>query len=256
MIKKLVILAGGRGARFLEETNLIPKPMISIGSYPIIYHIMKYYSFYGVKEFIICGGYKVEEFKKFFLNLNSLINDIEIDTSNNLVKVLNKESLNWNIKIIDTGIASLTGGRLKRIKKYIQKDETFHFTYGDGLSNINITKLIESHTKSKKIATVSSVLPPRKYGAITSKNNLVVDFQEKPLDEKNFINGGFFVLNYKIFEFIKNDKSIFEKDVLQKITKTKQLNTYKHLGFWKSMDTLKDKLDFEEIWKLNPPWKK
>lgn len=257
MIKKLVILAGGRGTRFLEETNLIPKPMIKIGPYPIIFHIMKYYNYYGVNQFIICGGYKVNTFKKFFLNLNNYLNDIEIDTSSNQINLLSNKSLSWNIKIIDTGINSMTGGRLKRIKKYINKNENFHFTYGDGLSNIDLKKLYKQHIKNNKIATVSSVLLPSKYGVIKSNNkDNVVNFQEKPSDQNNFINGGFFILNYDIFKHIQNDKSVFEENVIQKLIKLKQLNAYKHLGFWKSMDSLKDKLDLEDIWKKDPPWVK
>ncbi len=254
MINKLVILAGGRGTRFLEETNLIPKPMINIGPFPIILHIMKYYNYYGINEFIVCGGYKVDIIKNFFVNFNNFLSDIEIDTFSNEIKLLSKKKLNWNIKIIDTGSKTMTGGRLKRIKKYINENENFHFTYGDGLSNININNLIKSHNKSKKIATVTSVLLQSKYGVIKSNKNNVINFREKPSEKNNFINGGYFVLNYKIFDYIKNNQSIFEESVIQKLVKSNQLNTYKHLGFWKSMDSLKDKLDLEDIWKKNPPW--
>jgi len=256
MINKLVILAGGRGTRFIEETYLIPKPMINIGGIPIILHIMKYYSYFGVKEFIICGGYKVESIKTFFLNLNSFVNDVEINFNNNEINYLTKKNFDWNVKIIDTGLHTMTGGRVKKIKKYINNDENFFLTYGDGLSNVNIRKLSEFHIAHKKIATLTTVVPPAKYGAIKADKNIVTKFQEKPKKNNQLINGGFFVLNKKIFKFIKNDKTIFEENVMKKLTKLKELQAYKHFGFWQSMDSLKDKIDLEELWLKNPFWKK
>ena len=191
MINKLVILAGGRGTRFLEETHLIPKPMINIGNVPIILHIMKYYSSFGVNNFIICGGYKVDNIKQFFLNLNYFINDIEIDYINTEVKLLTNNNYSWKVKVIDTGLHTMTGGRLKKVEKYLKNDENFFLTYGDGLSNINLSKLSKLHISSKKIATLTTVLPPGRYGAVETKNNTVTRFQEKPKDENKFINGGF-----------------------------------------------------------------
>ena len=253
---KLVILAGGRGTRFLEETNLIPKPMINIGPYPIIFHIMKYYNHYGVKDFIICGGYKVEQIKNFFINLKVFLNDLDINYKTQKIKMLTNNNFDWNIKVIDTGLNSMTGGRLKKIKKYFDKDENFFLTYGDGLSNININSLKSYHLKSKKIGTMTVVIPPGRYGAVETKNNLVTKFQEKQKDKRKYINGGFFVFNYKIFDYLKNSQTILEEDVLTKLSSKKQLQAYKHHGFWQSMDSLRDKLYLEELWKKNPLWKK
>ena len=256
MINKLVILAGGRGTRFIEETHLIPKPMINIGGIPIILHIMKYYNYFGVKEFIICGGYKVENIKNFFLNLNNFINDIEIDYKMNEISFLTKNNLDWKVKIIDTGLHTMTGGRIKKIKKYLINDENFYLTYGDGLSNVNIRKLSKFHIAHKKIATLTMVIPPAKFGTVEVDKEIVTNFQEKPKGDNKLINGGFFVLNNKIFNFIKNDKSIFEEHVVKELIKLKELQAYKHIGFWQSMDSLKDKIDLEELWKKNPFWKK
>ena len=256
MINKLVILAGGRGTRFIEETHLTPKPMINIGGIPIILHIMKYYNYFGVKEFIICGGYKVENIKNFFLNLNNFINDIEIDYKTNEISFLTKNNLNWKVKIIDTGLHTMTGGRIKKIKKYLINDENFYLTYGDGLSNVNIRKLSKFHIDHKKIATLTMVIPPAKFGTVEVDKEIVTNFQEKPKGDNKLINGGFFVLNNKIFNFIKNDKSIFEEHVIKELIKLKELQAYKHTGFWQSMDSLKDKIDLEELWKKNPFWKK
>ncbi len=217
---------------------------------------MKYYSYFGVKEFIICGGYKVESIKTFFLNLNSFVNDVEINFNNNEINYLTKKNFDWNVKIIDTGLHTMTGGRVKKIKKYINNDENFFLTYGDGLSNVNIRKLSEFHIAHKKIATLTTVVPPAKYGAIKADKNIVTKFQEKPKKNNQLINGGFFVLNKKIFKFIKNDKTIFEENVMKKLTKLKELQAYKHFGFWQSMDSLKDKIDLEELWLKNPFWKK
>ena len=256
MINKLVILAGGRGTRFIEETHLTPKPMINIGGIPIILHIMKYYNYFGVKEFIICGGYKVDNIKKFFLNLNNFINDIEIDYKMNEISFLTKNNLDWKVKIIDTGLHTMTGGRIKKIKKYLINDENFYLTYGDGLSNVNIRKLSKFHIDHKKIATLTMVMPPAKFGTVEVDKDTVTNFQEKPKGYNKLINGGFFVLNNKIFNFIKNDKSIFEEHVIKELIKLKELQAYKHTGCWQSMDSLKDKIDLEELWKKNPFWKK
>ena len=256
MIKKLVIFAGGRGTRFLEETNLTPKPMIYIGPYPIILHIMKYYNYYGVKEFIICGGYKVEKIKKFFVNLKFFLNDIEINYKNDQIKFLTKDNLDWKISIIDTGIKTMTGGRLKKIKKYINEDENFFLTYGDGLSNVDINLLKKCHFNSNKIGTVTIVSPPGRYGAVETKKDLVTKFKEKQKDKNRFINGGFFVLNYKVFKYIQGNKTIFEDDVLAKLSSINQLQAYRHRGFWQSMDSLSDKLYLEKLWKQKPLWKK
>jgi len=216
---KCVILAGGKGTRISELTKKIPKPMIKIMGRPIIFRIMKHYSDFGIKDFIIAAGYKQNIIKKYFKK---------------------KKPKNWNIQIIDTGQNTMTGGRLKRLKKYLN-NETFLVTYGDGLSNVNINKLIKFHKKFKKISTLTSVRPPARFGAIKIKGNQVTYFKEKSKLDEGWINGGFFVFEPQIFKFIKNDKTFLERDPLQKLGKKKQLLAFKHNGFWQCMDTLRDK---------------
>ena len=229
MALKVVILCGGLGSRLAEETKIIPKPLVKIGSKPIIWHILKIYSHYGINDFIICLGYK----------------------GNLLIKELNalskKES--WNIKYVKTGLQTMTGGRIKKIKKFINKDENFCLSYGDGLSDVNIQKLINFHLKNKKIATLTAVRPPARFGSIKIKGNLVKVFREKSKLDEGWINGGFFIFEPKIFKFIKNDLTFLEKEPLEKISKNKQLVAYKHEGFWHCMDTLRDKYLIEKILK-------
>lgn len=233
---KTIILCGGRGTRLMEETINIPKPLVKIGSRPIIWHIIKYYKYYGHKDFILAAGYKKEVLKKYFKE--NPITGCKID-------------------IIDTGLNTLTGGRLLRLKKFFKKNETFLMTYGDGLSNVKIDRLIRFHHKHKKIATVTAVRPPVRFGELKiSKNLKVSSFKEKNQSSKNWINGGFFVLNYQIFKFIYNDKTIFEKDPVIKLTKKNQLYAFKHFNFWQCMDTLRDKNFLNRNWKSkNAPWK-
>jgi len=232
---QLVILAGGLGTRISEETNKIPKPMVKIGKMPIIWHIMKYYSSYGVNDFIICGGYKIEVIKKFFSNKKNKIK-------------------NSKLKIINTGKKSNTGERIRRVKKYLK--DTFFLTYGDGLSDVNILKLLKFHQKFKKgEVTLTSVRPTPKYGKITFKNNLVKNFYEKNMYKENWINGGFFVCNFSFFKFFKKNNAIFEKDILTLLSKKKKLQAYKHYGFWYCMDTLRDKIYLNQIYnKKRAPW--
>lgn len=229
---KVVILAGGRGSRLNEETQDIPKPMVRIGGKPILWHIMQIYSFYGIKDFIICCGYKSNIIKNYF-NKSTFIKK-------------NK----WNIRLINTGIRTATGGRLKKIEKIISKEKFFHFTYGDGVTNLNIKKLINFHIKHKKLATVTAVKPPGRYGALNIKKNLIVqNFSEKKKGGDGYINGGFFILSPKVIKYIKNDNTIWEKEPMQKLSKIKQLIAFKHQDFWQSMDTYRDKLELEKIWK-------
>jgi len=231
---KVVILAGGLGTRISEETHSKPKPLILLGKKPIIWHIMKIYSFYGLKKFIICQGYKGYMIKK------------------KLDKLAKKE--NWEIDYVNTGINTMTGGRIKRIKKYIGNDENFCLTYGDGLCDLNLRKLINFHKNQKKIATVTAVKEPNRFGVLSiNKKNIVKEIKEKPI---SFINGGFFVFSKKIFEYLKSDSSVLEEDCLPKITKINQLISFKYNGFWSNMDTLRDKKKLELIWrKKNCPWK-
>lgn len=229
---KVVILAGGRGSRLNEETKDIPKPMVKIGGKPILWHIMQIYSFYGIKDFIICCGYKSNIIKNYF------------DKSFFLKK--NK----WNIRLVNTGIRTATGGRLKKIEKIISKEKFFHFTYGDGVTNLNIKKLINFHIKHKKLATVTAVRPPGRYGVLNIKKNLIVkNFSEKKRGGDGYINGGFFILSPKVIKYIKNGNTIWEKEPMQKLSKIKQLIAFKHQDFWQSMDTYRDKLELEKICK-------
>lgn len=231
-INELVILAGGLGTRIMEKTKTIPKPMIKIGNNPIIWHIMKYYSFFGINNFIICLGYKGDIIKK-------------------KLKIEKK----WNIKFINTGLHTMTGGRLKRVEKYI-KNENFCFTYGDGLSDLNISKEIKYHLKHKKIVTIGAVKPPGRFGCLDiKKNNLIKKFVEKPLGDNSWINGGFFIVNKKALKFIQNNKIKWEEEPLIKLTKIKQVMAFKHKGFWHPMDTLRDNQYLNKLWKKNPPWK-
>jgi glucose-1-phosphate cytidylyltransferase len=253
-----VILAGGLGTRISEESQLKPKPMIEIGGQPILWHIMKIYASYGITEFIICLGYKGYMIKEYFLNYTLHFSDVTFDIKNNSVIYHQDISDPWKITLIDTGSETMTGGRIKRIEKYI--DDTFCLTYGDGLSDINITNLIDFHKKQSKIATVTAVQPPGRYGALefdSINTYLVKSFLEKPCGDRAWINGGFFVLEPKIFELIENlDTAIWEDAPLHNLVAMNQLAAYKHSGFWQSMDTMRDKNHLESLWSSdNIPWK-
>jgi glucose-1-phosphate cytidylyltransferase len=251
-----VIFAGGLGTRISEETENRPKPMIEIGGMPILWHIMKIYSSYGINEFIVCCGYKGYVIKEFFFNYFMHMSDLTIDISNNKVEILDKKSEPWRVTLVDTGEHTMTGGRLKRIKKYIHGD--FCLTYGDGVANIDIRKLIDMHQASNRLATLTAVHPPGRFGAlkIDSKTNLVSSFEEKPLGDGGLINGGFFVLHPKVIDFIKDDLTIWEREPLQDICALNELGAYRHEDFWHPMDTLRDKRYLEEIWASGQaPWK-
>ena len=257
---KIVILAGGLGTRISEETNLKPKPLIEIGEYPILWHIMKIYSHYGFDDFIICCGYKGYMIKNFFLNYVNFNSDLNINLKTDKYKKLNNIKEKWKIKLVDTGLNTMTGGRILRLKKFFKPNENFCMTYGDGLSNINIKELIKFHKNNNKLATVTAVKPTGRYGAIEiekkNNQNLIKNFIEKPSGDKNWINGGFFVLNQKIFKYLNNDQDIWEREPLKKLSKDKNLIAYKHKGFWKSMDTLNDKNYLTNLWnQSNAPWK-
>jgi glucose-1-phosphate cytidylyltransferase len=252
---KAVILAGGRGTRLSEETDFKPKPMSEIGSMPILWHIMQVYSFYGVKEFIILAGYMSAHIKNFFHNYNIISNSVEFDLSNGKKKYLGKK-INWKVKVLDTGEETLTGGRILRAKKHIGNKD-FFLTYGDCIADINLKNLKEFHKKHKKIATLTGITQPGRYGSLSLSDERVKSFSEKPLDNKNFINGGFFIFNKKIFNYLENDLTILEREPLTKLAKEKNLMCYKHYGFWHPMDTLKDKRTLDDLWKnKKAPWKK
>ena len=242
---KVIILAGGLGSRISEYTKTIPKPMIKINKIPILLHIMKIYINYGHTNFYIAGGYKKDIIEKYFRNFKKNGEEFE--------QILFKKKCYVNI--LNTGLKSMTGGRLKRVAKYIQKDENFMFTYGDGISNINLLKLEKFHKYNKKIITVTAVRPPARFGELTVKNKIVTKFLEKPQVNFGWINGGFFVANKKIFKFIKNDRSILEKEPLEKLAKIKQLLAFKHYGFWRCIDTKRDKDYLEELIKKKQSFK-
>ena len=253
---KVVILAGGTGTRISEETIVKPKPMVEIGGKPILWHIMKTYSHYGFNDFIICLGYKGYLIKEYFINYFYHQSDLTIDMKNNSIDVHSNYSEPWKVTLIDTGAETMTGGRIKRIKDYTE-NETFMLTYGDGLSNIDYNKLLENHKKAKKFATLSAIQPIGRFGALElDDNNFVKSFREKPKGDGAWINGGFFVLEQEIFNFIENDSTVWEKTPIEKLAEINQLNSYKHDGFWKPMDTLRDKNELDSIWASgNADWK-
>lgn len=253
---KVVILAGGIGSRLSEETSLKPKPMVEIGEMPILWHILKIYSFYGYNDFIICLGYKGYMIKEYFYNYFLHKSDVTIDLKNNEVNFHKSESENWKITLVDTGINTMTGGRIKRIRDYVNGD-SFMLTYGDGVSNIDINALYKNHKKSTSICTVTAVPPPGRFGALKiAKNGIVTSFEEKTEGKSSLINGGFFVCEDGIFDYLEDDASIFEKEPLENMSKDAKLNSYRHYGFWRPMDTLRDKNELSELWNQNKaPWK-
>ena len=252
---KAVILAGGLGTRISEETALKPKPMIEIGGKPILWHIMKIYSHYGVNEFIICCGYKGYMIKEYFANYFLHQSDVTIDMISNKMEIHKKRAEPWKITLIDTGEHTMTGGRIKKLKNYFN-DEDFCLTYGDGLANINIKQLINFHKKHGKLATITSVHPPGRFGAVEIKNSQVTSFIEKPIGESGYINGGFFVLNSKVIDYIKGYDTIWEKEPLSNLSRDGELMAFEHKNFWQPMDTLREKNYLENLWNSNKaPWK-
>jgi len=253
---KAVILAGGLGTRISEETDKKPKPMVEIGGRPILWHIMKIFSTYGIKDFIICLGFKGYLIKEYFSNYFLHESDLNINLSSGSTKFYNRPEEDWNITLIDTGLNTLTGGRLRRVKKYLESEEDFCFTYGDGVADIDITKLISFHKSHSGLATVTAVTPPGRFGALVINNNKVESFSEKPFGQGGLINGGFFVLSTKCIDFIKDDQTTWEKEPLMNLAKQKELFPYLHNGFWHPMDTLRDKRYLEELWNRNEAkWK-
>ncbi len=252
---KVVILAGGLGTRLNEETSLKPKPMVEIGGKPILWHIMKIYSHYGFNEFIICLGYKGYYIKEWFNNYYLHNSDVTFDLGKNCVEYHKNRSEKWKVTLVDTGDNTMTGGRIKRIKEYVGK-ETFMVTYGDGVANIDIVELIKKHKKSKKIATVTAVIPEGRFGTISvDEDSNITSFSEKT-DNKNKINGGFFVFSPKIFDYLTGDETVLEKGPMEALVEGNQLNAFPHEGFWKPMDTLNDKNKLEAMWQTGKaPWK-
>jgi glucose-1-phosphate cytidylyltransferase len=252
---KAVILAGGLGTRISEETNLKPKPMVEIGGRPILWHVMKIYSAHGINDFIICAGYKGYVIKEYFANYFLHMSDVTFDMSANRMEVHERRSEPWRVTIVDTGEATMTGGRLRRVRSYLGK-EAFCFTYGDGVGNVDITGLVAFHKQEGRKATLTGVQPPGRYGALEIEGNRVARFQEKPEGDGGWINGGFFVLEPSVIDLIDDDKCIWERTPLEKLAATQQLGVYKHGGFWQPMDTLRDKIHLEELWASGrAPWK-
>ena len=253
---KAIILAGGLGTRISEETHLKPKPMIEIGGKPILWHIMKMYSAHGINDFIICCGYKGYVIKEYFANYFLHMSDITFDMADNRMEVHQKKAEPWKVTLVDTGEDTLTGGRLKRVANYIKDEETFCFTYGDGVSNVDIGASIEFHNRHGKHATVTAVLPPGRYGALECSGNQVTGFIEKPSGDGGFINGGFFVLSPKCIDLIDGEDSSWEGAPLARLALMGQLMAFEHQGFWQPMDTLRDKNLLEEHWASGKaPWK-
>ncbi len=254
---KAIILAGGLGTRLAEETDIRPKPMIEIGQRPILWHIMKIYSSYGINDFIICCGYKGYVIKEYFANYFLHMSDVTFNLRENKMEVHQNNSEKWKVTLVDTGLTTMTGGRLKRVKEYVKNEESFCFTYGDGLGNINISELINFHKSHGKLATVTATRPPGRYGAVNfSDDNLIDCFQEKPLGDGSWINGGFFVLSPEVINKIDGDECSWEMQPLKALCEEGQLFGYKHFGFWQPMDTLREKILLNNMWDSGkPPWK-
>jgi glucose-1-phosphate cytidylyltransferase len=252
---KVLILAGGLGSRLSEETTIKPKPMVEVGGKPILWHIMKIYSFYGYNEFIILCGYKGYLIKEYFAHYFLHMADMTIDMRSNTIEHLNNQAEPWKVTLIDTGVETMTGGRIKRVQKYVG-DEPFMLTYGDGVADINLNELVEFHKSHGKLITMTSVLPEGRFGALNIDNaNMVSSFQEKPKGDGSWINGGFFICQPEVFSYISGDETLFEREPLENLAREGQLFTYKHHGFWKPMDTQRDKNLMEELVEKNKaPW--
>jgi glucose-1-phosphate cytidylyltransferase len=254
---KAVLLAGGLGTRLSEETSVKPKPMVEIGGKPILWHIMKIYSAYGINDFIVCCGYKGYVIKEYFANYLLHMSDVTFDMQYNKLEIHYAYADPWRVTVVDTGDSSMTGGRLKRVREYIG-NETFCFTYGDGVSNINIEKLVSFHKEQRTLATVTLTQPPGRFGAVSlgETQTKIVNFHEKPEGDGAWINGGYFVLEPEVLDLIDDDSTVWEQEPLKKLAHLEQLSAYKHDSFWQPMDTLRDKNYLEDLWKKNQaPWK-
>ena len=252
---KAVILAGGLGTRISEESHMKPKPMIEIGGKPILWHIMKTYSAHGINEFVICLGYRGYMIKEYFANYFLHTSDVTFDMSDNTIEVHQNAAEPWKVTLVDTGDGSMTGGRLKRVAKYLG-DEDFCFTYGDGLSDVNISELVHFHKEQGSLATVTAVQPPGRFGLLDVQGDKIVEFNEKPLGDGGWINGGYFVLSPKVIERIEDDATSWESEPLKGLASDGELTVFKHKGFWQPMDTLRDKNQLEELWDATKaPWR-
>jgi glucose-1-phosphate cytidylyltransferase len=252
---KAVILAGGMGTRISEESSVRPKPMVEIGGNPILWHILKIYSAHGINEFIICLGYKGYVIKEYFANYFLHMSDVTFDMSANKVEVHNAKAEPWKVTLVDTGENTMTGGRLKRVRSYLD-DEDFCFTYGDGVGDINIKQLIQFHKAQGRLATLTATQPPGRFGALKLESSRITGFQEKPEGDGGWINGGFFVLNPKVIDYVADDATVWEREPLENLAREGQLTAFQHTGFWQPMDTLRDKILLEALWASGKaPWK-
>lgn len=252
---KAVILAGGLGTRISEETDVRPKPMVEVGGRPILWHIMKSYSAHGVNDFVICLGYKGYVIKEYFANYFLHMSDVTIDMANNRTEVHQASAEPWKVTLVETGEATMTGGRLKRVRRYVESED-FCFTYGDGVSDVDITRLIAFHREQKTIATVTAVQPPGRFGSLDIKRNRISRFEEKGPGDGGWINAGFFVLSPKVFDYIKGDDTPWEREPLERLAREGNLGGFAHRGFWQCMDTLRDRVHLEDLWRSGKaPWK-
>ncbi len=253
---KLVILAGGMGTRISEETSVRPKPMVEIGSKPILWHIMKLYSAWGVTEFIVCLGYRGYVIKEYFANYYLHTSDVTFDIANNSMEIHESTSEPWRVTLVDTGEFTMTGGRLKRVRRYLDEGETFYFTYGDGLADLDLPALLRFHREQGALATITAVQPPGRFGALDMSEERVHGFQEKPTGDGGWINGGFFALEPEVLDRLEGDETVWEHEPLEGLAADGQLAAYRHEGFWYAMDTLRDRIHLEELWQAgSPPWK-
>jgi len=251
---KVVILAGGMGTRLAEETVIRPKPMVEIGEKPILWHLMNIYSSYGFNDFIIALGFKSEVIKEYFLKFHALNGNLTVDIANGKVNVHSSGKLNWHVDLIETGRETQTGGRVKRLQSLIG-NETFMVTYADGLAQIDINALMAFHRSHGKIATITAVPPPSRFGKLDFDGDMILNFSEKPLQNEGWINGGFFVFEPEVFDYIKGDETVLEREPMEKLAKDRELMAFKHTGFWQMMDTLQEKQLLEKLWKAgNAPW--
>lgn len=252
---KAVILAGGLGTRLTEETSLKPKPIVEIGGKPILWHILKIYSAHGINDFIICLGYKGYLIKEYFSNYFLHTSDVTFDMKTGKMIVHQNQSEPWKVTLVDTGVDTMTGGRLKRVQPYLDQED-FCFTYGDGVGDVDITALVKLHQNEKRLATVTAVQPPGRFGAIECDGNRVLQFMEKPQGDGAWINGGFFVLSPKVIDYIKNNRTVWERQPMENLAKDKEMSVYFHRGYWQPMDTLREKNLLEELWQSGKaPWK-
>ena len=254
---KCVILAGGYGTRLSEETSVKPKPLVEIGGRPILWHIMKIYAQHGINEFIVCCGYKGYQIKEYFANYLRQNSDLNVDLRTGNIEYVNSFSENWKVSLVDTGQNTMTGGRLLRVKHLLDREECFCFTYGDGVGDVNISATIEFHNSHDGCATITGAVPPGRFGAIQSLGQKVINFQEKQDTDNAIVNAGFFVLSPKVFDYLEGDETVWENEPLEKLAMDRQLNVYKHYGFWQPMDTLRDKTTLDGLWANgNAPWAK